>query len=94
MTSQEFEKIVEIQNRICSIEKMLLVYDVPTHADITIESRLVVNFRFWKGQGFENRKHSINIPSSDIKRLFFAEKTNLISELAALKNKFEKIKIT
>jgi len=94
MTSQEFEEIVEIQNRISSIENILLSYDVPMNAEVIIESKLVVNFRVWDGRQYVYRKHTINIPNSDIKRLFFAEKTKLLSELDALKHKFEKIKIT
>jgi hypothetical protein len=94
MTIQELEEIVEIQNKISNVEKTLLNYDVPTDSEIRIESKLVVNFRVWNGREYVSRKHLINIPYSDIKRLFFAEKTKLISELHALKHKFEKIKIT
>jgi hypothetical protein len=94
MTSQEFEEIVEIQNRISNVEKMLLSYDVPTDSGVKIESKLVVYFTVWNGREFVYPKHTINVPNSDIKRLFFAEKTKLLSELDALKHKFEKIKIT
>jgi hypothetical protein len=93
MTDKDFESLKGLKNKLDALRDKEFNTRIPTTASCS-NCRVDVKFEWWDVSRKNISTQSITISEKELKRLFFEQRTRILSELHKVKHEFDSLKIT